>query len=54
MQRSTVFDDSKCDVGERCVRCPETLGTGHTLARVLEHTGHRVAILQRDGGGLRI
>ena len=40
------------DVGERRVRRPEALGAGHALAGVLEHAGHRVAVLQVDGGGL--
>ena len=32
--------------GERRMRCPEALGASHALAGVLEHAGHRVAILQ--------
>src|SRR5262245_55121325 len=40
------------DVRELRVRRPEALGARHALARVLEHTCHRVAVLQRIRGGL--
>src|SRR5439155_24716483 len=40
------------DIGDRCVRRPEALRAGHTRASVFEHAGHRVAVLQADGGGL--
>ena len=41
-------------IGELRVRRPEALGAGHALAGVLEHARHRVAVLQGDGGGLRV
>src|SRR4029453_8144556 len=41
------------DVREGRVRRPESLGARHTLTGVFESAGHRLAVLEVDGGGLR-